>query len=216
MARIRILIIEDNRVFRDGLTVMLNEQADMRVVASIGSGNNILLRASQAKPRVILLDIGLKDLNELYVVESLRKNLPEAKVIGMGLVPSQSDILEFVEAGASGFILKDATVMEFLGTIRLVLQGGKVLPPSLTDSLFSHVVELALKKRTGTKTNAVRMTKREREIIVLIADGLSNKEIAQRINIATHTVKSHVHNVMEKLALHNRLQIANFFYEDNS
>ncbi len=216
MTKNRILIIEDNRVLRDGLTIMLNEQADMRVVATIGSGNNVLLKASQTKPHVILLDVGLKNFNELSVVELVGKNLPEAKVIGMGFVPSQSDIVEFVAAGASGFILKDATVREFLRTIRSVAQGVKVLPPSLTDSLFSHVVELALKKRKGIRTNAVRMTKREREIIVLIADGLSNKEIAQRLNIATHTVKSHVHNVMEKLALHSRLQIAKFLHEDDS
>jgi DNA-binding NarL/FixJ family response regulator len=216
MARIRILIIEDNRVFRDGLSVMLNAQPDMHVVATIGSSNNILLRATQTRPHLILLDIGLKDLNELSVVESVRKNLPEAKVIGMGFVPTQSDIVEFVAAGASGFILKDASVTEFLRTIQSVAKGEKVLPPSLTDSLFSHFVNLALKNNKGKNINAVRMTKREREIIVLIADGLSNKEIAQRLNIATHTVKSHVHNVMEKLALHSRLQIANFLHEDNA
>jgi DNA-binding NarL/FixJ family response regulator len=216
MAKTRILVIEDNRVLRDGLTLMLNDQSDMHVVATIGSGNNVLMKASQTKPHIILLDVGLKNYNELSVVESVRKHHPEAKVIGMGFVPSQSDIVEFVSAGASGFILKDASVREFLRTVRSVAKGEKVLPPSLTDSLFSHVVDLALVKRKGNPTAAVRMTKREREIIVLIADGLSNKEIAQRLNIATHTVKSHVHNVMEKLALHTRLQIAKFMHEDGS
>jgi len=120
-----------------------------------------------------------------------------------------------VEAGAAGFILKSATVKEFLGTVRSVAQGEKILPPSLTGSLFSHVIENALKKGKGKLVNAVRMTKREREIIALIADGLSNKEIAQKLNIATHTVKSHVHNIMEKLALHTRLQIAKFSHEEN-
>jgi DNA-binding NarL/FixJ family response regulator len=216
MGKKRILIIEDNRVLRDGITAVLNGQADMRVVATIGSGNNILLIASQTKPHVILLDMGLRYFRESSVVESIRKKMPEAKVIGMGFVPSQSDIVEFVEAGASGFILKDATVKEFLATIRSVAQGVDVLPPSLTGSLFSHVIEHALKKKKGNVTNAVRMTKREREIIVQIADGLSNKDIARRLNIATHTVKSHVHNIMEKLALHSRLQIAKFIHDENS
>ena len=216
MKKIRILVIEDNRILRNGITTMLNEQADMHVAATIGSGNNVLLKASQTKPHVILLDAGMKGFKESSVVDSVRKNMPEAKVIGMGFIPSQSDIVEFVEAGASGFILKDATVKEFLGTIRSVAQGAKVLPPLLTGSLFSHVIELALKKRKGKLTNAVRMTKREREIILLIADGLSNKEIAQQLNIATHTVKSHIHNIMEKLALHTRLQIAKFIHEENS
>jgi two-component system NarL family response regulator len=216
MKKIRILVLEDNRVLRDGITLMLNGQADMQVVATIGSGNNIILKASQAKPHVILMDVGLTSFKESLVIESVREKIPEAKVIGMGFAPSQSDIVEFVEAGASGFILKNATVKEFLGTIRSVAQGIKVLPPLLTGSLFSHVIELALKKRKGKLTNAVRMTKREREIIVLIADGLSNKEIARQLNIATHTVKSHVHNIMEKLALHTRLQIAKFIHEENS
>lgn len=210
MGRTRVLIIEDNRVLRDGITAMLNGQADMRVVATIGSGNNILVKLSKAKPHVILLDVGLKNFNELSIVESVIRNRPEVKVIGMGFIPSQSDIVEFVEAGAAGFILKDATVKEFLGTIRSVARGAKILPPSLTGSLFSHVVELSLTKKKGTRSNSVRMTKRERQIIVLIADGLSNKEIAQHLNIAVHTVKSHVHNIMEKLALHTRLQLAKY------
>jgi DNA-binding NarL/FixJ family response regulator len=210
MGKMRILIIEDNRVLREGLTVMLNEQADMHVVGTIGSGNNVLQKVGQAKPQVCLLDVGLKNSKELSFVKSVRKNFPETRVIGMGFVPSQSDVVEFVEAGAAGFILKDATVKEFLGTIRSVARGEKILPPSLTGALSSHFFELTLKKGKGKISTAVRMTTREREIIVLIAEGLSNKEIAQRLNIATHTVKSHVHNIMEKLALHTRLQLAKY------
>jgi DNA-binding NarL/FixJ family response regulator len=215
MKTIRILVIEDNRVLREGLAAMIDGQEDMRVVATIGSGNNILLKASQTKPHVILMDMGLKNFKESSVVESISKKMPEAKVIGMGFIPSQSDIVEFVGAGASGFILKDATVKEFLGTIRSVSQGIKVLPTPLTGSLFSYIIEHALKKGEGKLTNAVRMTKREREITALIADSLSNKEIALQLNIATHTVKSHVHNVMEKLALHSRLQVTKFIREEN-
>jgi DNA-binding NarL/FixJ family response regulator len=131
-------------------------------------------------------------------------------VIGMGLIPTQLDIVEFVQAGASGFIMKGAPVAEFLATIRSVARGGKVLPPPLTQSLFSHVVEHALKRGKRELKNAVRMTKREREIILLVAEGLSNKDIATRLNVATYTVKSHVHNILEKLALHSRLEIADY------
>jgi DNA-binding NarL/FixJ family response regulator len=215
MKKNRILVIEDNRVLLEGITNMLNEQADMHVVSTIGIGNNVLLKAKQTKPDVILMDMGLKSFKETSVIESVRGQMPEVKVIGMGFVPTQSDIVEFVEAGASGFILKSATAKEFIGTVRSVAQGEKILPPSLTGSLFSLVIELALKKGKGKMPSTVRMTKREREIIVLIADGLSNKEIAQQLNVATHTVKSHVHNIMEKLALHTRLQIAKFSHDEN-
>jgi DNA-binding NarL/FixJ family response regulator len=204
----RILIIEDNRVLCGGIQTMINGEADMRVVATLKNGSTVLPLARQKKPHIILLDGSLKNTKEPSVIKSVRKNLPNIKVIGMGFVPSQTDIVEFVEAGASGFILKEATVKEFLGTIRIVAQGGKVIPPLLTDSLFSSVIEHALKKGEGKYISTPSMTKREREIMVLIADGLSNKEIADRLNIAWLTVKSHVHNILEKLALHNRLQIA--------
>ena len=208
MTKIRILLIEDNRLLRDGLTATINGQGDMKVVAASGGNENTVLKTRTVRAQVILVDLGLRNHNGLRLVASLAKVAPDLKVIGMGLIPTQLDIAEFVEAGASGFILKDATIAEFLRTIRSVARGEKVIPPPLTGSLFSHVIEHALKRGKGSLNSAVRMTKREREIIALIADSLSNKEIAQRLNVATYTVKSHVHNIMEKLALHTRLQIA--------
>jgi DNA-binding NarL/FixJ family response regulator len=207
MKKIRILLIEDNRLLREGIATTLSGQPDIRVVASSSGNHNSLPLTRKTRPDVILVDLGLRNENGLSIVVSLTKEFPDVRVIGMGLIPSQLDIVEFVKAGASGFILKDATVKDFLRTIRSVAHGGKVLPPPLAGSLFSHVVEYALTKGKG-QVRAVRMTKREREIIALIADGLGNKEIAQGLNIATYTVKSHVHNIMEKLALHTRLQIA--------
>jgi|WetSurMetagenome_2_1015567.scaffolds.fasta_scaffold84557_2 DNA-binding NarL/FixJ family response regulator len=216
MKKIRILIIEDNRVLREGLVSLIDGQKDMRVVATLGSGNEILSLIQKVKPHVILLDLGLWNNERKHVLEKMKNDFPSIQLIGMGLIPSQSDVIESVEAGASGFILKDATTKEFLGTIRSVAEGTKVLPPQLLDSLFTHVIENALKKGRGKLANAVRMTKREREIIALIADGLSNKEISERLSIAIHTVKSHIHNIMEKLALHTRLQIAKFTREGDT
>ena len=162
------------------------------------------------------MDLGLRNENGPRIVATLAKELPKTRVIGMGLIPSQLDIIEFVEAGAAGFILKDATIDDVLRTIRSVAMGASVLPPPLTGSLFTHVIEQAVKKGKGTLALAVRMTKREREIIALIAEGMSNKEIAERLNLATYTVKSHVHNILEKMALHSRLQIATHFHETSA
>ncbi len=208
MKTIRILLVEDNRILREGIAAMINGEADMTVVAASGDGRDTLLEARKLKPHVVLLDIGVRNQNGTHVVASLTGSLPRSKVIGMGLIPSQLDIVEWVEAGASGFILKTATVEDFVGTIRSVARGAKVLPPSLAGSLFSRVIENALKKGKDNPTTAVRMTAREREIVLLIAEGLSNKEIAGRLTIAPYTVKNHVHNILEKLALHSRLQIA--------
>ncbi len=208
MKTIGIFLIEDNRLLREGISATINGQPDMKVVASTAGSNGTMRLVRKLKPHVVLMDLSLRSQNDVRIVATLTKGIPGIKVIGMGLIPSQADIVELVEAGASGFILKDATVEDFLGTIRSVARGAKVLPPSLAGSLFSHVIDSALKRGKGKLTSAGRMTKREREIIALIADGLSNKEIAQRLNIATYTVKSHVHNILEKLALHSRLQIA--------
>jgi DNA-binding NarL/FixJ family response regulator len=214
MKRIKIVLIEDNRLLRDGIKAIINKQPDLKIVAATGGNHDTLLQIRTLKPQVVLMDLGLRGENGLRVVAMLSKELPQIKVIGMGLIPSQLDIIEFVEAGAAGFILKDATLEEVLETIRSVARGMKILPPLLTGSLFTHVVDHALRKGNGKLPDAVRMTKREREIIVLITEALSNKEIAQRLNLSTYTVKSHIHNILEKMALHSRLEIATQSYEN--
>jgi len=214
MKKIRILLVEDNRILRDGIKALIDKQSDLRVVGSTGGNHDTLEKTRDLKPHVVLLDLGLRNANGVRVVQSLAKELPQTKIIGMGLIPSQLDIVEFVEAGAAGFILKDATIDDVLGTIRAVARGIKILPPLLTESLFTHVVNHALRNGKGKLPSAVRMTKREREIIILIAEAMSNKEIAQRLNLSTHTVKSHIHNILEKMALHSRLEIATHSFQN--
>jgi DNA-binding NarL/FixJ family response regulator len=211
MKKTKIFLIEDNRILRDGIKAIINKEPDLRIVAASGGNHDSLLQARRLKPQIVLLDLGLRNENGRGIVEALSRELPRTKIIGMGLIPSQLDIVEFVEAGAAGFILKDATIQDVLDTIRAVARGIRILPPLLAGSLFTHVVDLALRKGKGRLPEAVRMTKREREIIVLISEGLSNKEIADRLNLSVYTVKSHIHNILEKLALHSRLQIATHF-----
>jgi len=206
--RILVLVIEDNRLVREGLAALLNEQPDFTVVAAAEGGNAGLLQVRETKPHVVLVDATLGSHDSHRLVESVRKEVPQSKVIVMDLLPAREDIIEFIKAGANGFIVKDATIDDFVRTIRSVAEGADVVPPALTATLMSHIVDQAVARSTEAVLEAVQMTKREREITSLIAEGLSNKEIAQRLNIATYTVKSHVHNILEKLALHSRLQIA--------
>jgi len=210
---IKVAIIDDNRLVREALTAMLNKLPDMRVVASAVANATFL---AEAKPHVVLLDVGLGDQDSLRVAAALKKETPDAKIIVMDLMPVNEDIAEFVNAGVSGFVLKDATFDEFVGTIRSVAGGKKVLPPRMTESLFSQIAKEADGRGSEHVLEDVRMTRREHEVIELIGEGLSNKEIAQRLNIATHTVKSHVRNVMEKLALHTRLQIAAYSHREGT
>lgn len=211
MKKNSILLIEDNRLLREGISVIVNKQPDMIVCAAIGDGDKVIAVMEKFNPQVVLLDLGLRTQNSLALVKSIRKSFSECKVIVMDLVPLQEDIYEFVQAGVSGFTLKDSGVEDFLRTIRSVLDGVRVLPAYLTDSLFSQILKHA---NTNIKPNkieeSVRMTKRERQVIELIAEGLSNKEIGSMLHLSTHTIKSHVHNILEKLSLHTRIQIANY------
>ncbi len=209
MPPIRLLLIEDNRILREGITAMINGERDVEVAAVSDGKDNALSKTRAIRPHVALIDLGLNGQNSLDVVRSVKKEFPDVKIIGMGLAPAQDDILEFVQAGAEGFILKTASIGEMLATIRAVAGGATILPSSMTGSLFSQVAEHAIRSGKRRLKAAIRMTEREKEVIALIVDAKSNKEIAENLNIATFTVKSHVHNIMEKLALHSRLQIAN-------
>lgn len=209
MKKIKLLLIEDNRLLRNGIASMLKKQPDMQAVATVGNGENILAMMEKLHPHIVLLDLGLRSQNSIQIVKSSKQNFPETKIIVMDLIPLQSDVLEFVRAGVSGFILKDANVSDFFKTIRTVSKGGKVLPPHLTGTLFSQIVDHAINGSSASVINqSVRMTKRERQVVELIADGFTNKEIAQKLHLSPYTVKSHVHNILEKLALNTRVQIA--------
>jgi DNA-binding NarL/FixJ family response regulator len=216
MKKIRLLLIEDNHLLRDGIFSILKTHKDIVVVAASGDGKNSLPKIQKLKPNVVLLDLGLRSQNSLHVVETLKKEFPLAKIIVMDLAPVQADILQYVKAGANGFILKDASLNDFLITIRTVFEGSTVLPPLLVDSLFSQIVDNAVREGKSKLKDSVRMTKRERGVIGLLGEGMSNREIGQKIRISTYTVKSHIHNIMEKLALHTRLEIANYSYTDQT
>lgn len=206
---ISIVLIEDNPLLREGIATLIRAEPGFKVLAASADIVQALMEIRTARPQVVLLDFGLEDDDSLRVTATIHEEIPLTKVIVMGLLPAQDDIAEFVRAGASGFIMKDASFEQFLDTIRAVATGGKVLPPSLTTTLFSQITSRTTQAKRAV-IEAVRLTARERQVIDLISEGLSNKEIATRLNLATYTVKGHVHNVLEKLALHSRLEIAAF------
>jgi len=207
---IQIAIIEDNRFVRDGLTLKLNEQADFNV--SYSAANGSLEDLAKAAPQVLLLDVGLEAVDSVELAKRVRSELPRIRMIVMDLFPVHEDLVEFVNAGVSGFILKDATLEELVTTIRAVAGGRAILPSAMTSTLFSQIVEDAVLRGPAGVSEATDMTSREREVVGLIGDGLSNKAIAKSLSISPHTVKSHVRNVMDKLALHSRLQIAAYLH----
>ena len=217
MAKIQILLIEDNNLLREGIAAMLDHHGDFEVVARSEDGDAVRqLKSLGQTPDVVLLDLGLEKANSLNLMALLQEKLPTAKIIAMDILPEHVDIIEFVKAGGYGFILKNAPLEDWIKTIKTVVAGQKVLPPVLTNSLFTQIIEIALNSGKDIPANSIQFTNREREVVDLIAKGLGNKEIAESLHIATYTVKSHVHNILEKLSLSTRLQIAAFIHMKKS
>ena len=214
--KIRVLLIEDNRFLREGITNILRSHGGFAVDAHAEWEEPTVPMEGIRPPDVVLLDLGLEHESSLKLMARLRERFPESKVIAMDILPEQDDIVEFVKAGGSGFILKDAPVGDYVKTIQAVAGGATVLPAVLTKPLFTQIVESVLKSGSTVPAHAIQLTRREREIVDLISQGMSNKEIAQHLHIATFTVKSHVHNVLEKLELNTRLQIAAFVRNERS
>ena len=203
---IAVALIEDNRLVREGIKTLLDQLPGFDVVASTSGADLAVLR--RVLPDVVLLDLSLRSGDSRRAAERVREALPDTKIILMDVLPIQDEVVEWVRAGISGFVLKDASLEDLTTTLRSVAAGIDILPQAMTGSLFAEIAREAVGNGRPLALDSVRLTPREREVVGLIAKGMSNAEIAGQLHIATHTVKSHVRNVMEKLTLHTRLQIA--------
>jgi DNA-binding NarL/FixJ family response regulator len=213
---IALVLIDDNRLLREGLTAMIHSQPGFKVLAASADAEEALEQVREARPNVVLIDFGLEDHDSLSLTATVHNEVPEARVIVMGLLSTQGDVADYVRAGASGFIMKNASLDEFFATIRSVAAGDQVLPVALTTSLFEQIASRAAKLPAPVIIESVRLTNREQQVVALLGEGLSNKEIGARLHVAVHTVKSHVHNVLEKLALRSRLEVAAFHHTGKS
>ena len=190
MNKIRLLLVEDNRILRESIVSMFKKRTDMHVVGNISSGENIMKSISDHKPDILLIDLMLVNQNSLELVKLISEQFKKTQIIMMGLVPAQSSFSEYIEKGAAGFVLKDADTERFVKTILKVNRGLKVLPPPLTGSLFSELVKNAISgSNSSIVDKSTRMTKRELEVMKLVAEGFTNKEIAQELNLSKYTVK---------------------------
>ena len=207
---IQVFIADDNRLLREGLASMLLEQKDILVVGSAESGISALEQIAQCKPDVALIDIGMPDKDGLAVTQALHKDFSDVKVIILGMPDLTDEIMACIEAGAAGYVLKESSFEYLVDSIHSVQRGEPFCSPRMAASLFSRVAELTREK---VPENSVRLTKREVEIINKIAEGLSNKEIAEQLFIEVQTVKNHIHNILDKLQLHNRLQAVQYARE---
>jgi DNA-binding NarL/FixJ family response regulator len=205
-----LLIIAHNPLLRDGIADLLNEQPDMTAKAIDPEWPAARSAVVETKPQLILLDACLGACYCRQLREATQELRPTPRVIVMDLLGGPEEVVEFVESGCCGLILKNTTTEHFLASIRSAGTGDYVLPGCLTETIFSYVARRAATRGTDSIREAVTLTQREREVMGLIAEGLGNKAIATRLHIAVHTVKCHVHVILEKLALGTRLEVAAF------
>jgi len=210
---IRILIIHRSRLIREGFAFVLDHQESMSVIGSVAGVGEVVGDLEQVRPAVILLDLCLPDRGGLRDAQWIREVLPGAKILMTGLSELESDVLACFEAGAAGYLPQEASLEELLNSIQAVAAGEVLCSPKVTALLVSRIAEASRERELRRVQGLPNLTRRELEIITLVEEGLSNKEIAVRLEIEIPTVKTHIHNILEKLQLDGRREAAQYVRE---
>jgi two-component system, NarL family, nitrate/nitrite response regulator NarL len=205
---IRLFIVCDTRLYREGLAQILAGHAGITVVGAAADSEQALPGLRELSPDVVLLDSALSGATAALL--TLREEDPDTKIVALTLPETEEDVIEFAEAGVSGYVTRDASVNDLVDTIRSVNRGELICSPRIAAALMRRLSAVAAENPRGT----ARLTLREREIVQLIDAGLANKEIASRLHIELSTVKNHVHNILEKLGVHRRAEIVRLLRTD--
>ncbi len=222
---IRVALVDDQQLVRSGLGMLINSQADLSVVVQAGNGIEALQRLAVTATDVVLMDVRMPGMDGLETTRKLMQRinaapegswLAELKIVVLTTFDLDEYALAAIQAGASGFLLKDAPPEELLGAIRTVFAGDAVIAPSTTRRLLDHVAPMLSAPSLANDANAAAvasLTGREHEVFVLIANGLSNPEIATQLFVSEATVKTHVGHILAKLNARDRVQVVVIAYE---
>ena len=208
MAKIRVLITDDHTLFRQGIKTLLSAEPDIEVVAEASNGTDAVTMAAETRPDIILMDIGMTGLSSFEATRQIRKNRPETKVLFLTMYDDEDYLVECMEVGGGGYVLKDSPVAQLLAAIRDVSKGGSFLSPRmlahLVDDFRSRIKSAHQMPRFAT------LTTREKEVLKVLAEGSSVKEIASNLNLSVKTVEAHKFNLMRKLDIHNKAQLVQY------
>ncbi|WP_030910096.1 response regulator [Streptosporangium amethystogenes] len=205
----RVMVVDDHPMWRDGVARDLAE-AGYEVVAAVGEGRQAVRVAAAVRPELVVLDLRLPDLPGVEVARRLAAAEPPPRVLVLSASGEQEDVLEAIKAGASGYLLKSASKEEFLDAVRRTAGGDAVFTPGLAGLVLGEYRRLAARSAPEATP---RLTERETEVLRLVAKGLSYKQIAERLVLAHRTVQNHVQNTLNKLQLHNRVELARYAIE---
>ncbi|EKX66806.1 response regulator transcription factor [Streptomyces ipomoeae] len=210
---IRVLIADDQQMVRQGFSVLLNTQPDIDVVGQAVHGLDAIDKVTELAPDVVLMDIRMPELGGIEATRRITAEHPHIRVLVLTTFDLDEYVYEALRAGASGFLLKDASADQLAEAVRVVAAGDALLAPGITRRLIAEFSRLGTAPRAPLKDRVGDLTERETEVLALIAQGLSNAEIAERLVVAEQTVKTHVGRILVKLGLRDRTQAAVFAYE---
>ncbi|MEU7054774.1 response regulator transcription factor [Streptomyces sp. NPDC046197] len=210
---IRVLIADDQQMVRQGFTVLLNTQPDIEVVGQAVDGLDAVAKVAELLPDVVLMDIRMPELGGIEATRRITEKTPAIKVLVLTTFDLDEYVYDALRAGASGFLLKDASADKLAEAVRVVAAGDALLAPGVTRRLIAEFSRLNGTPRAPLKERVGDLTERETEVLTLIAQGLSNAEIAEYLVVAEQTVKTHVGRILVKLGLRDRTQAAVFAYE---
>jgi two-component system response regulator NreC len=208
MKKIKLVVADDHKIFRQGITKLLEDESDLQVVGEAANGREAVKKTTELKPDVVLMDIAMANLNGLEATKQIKKVLPETKVIMLTMHKNEEYILQSFQAGASGFILKEGAVEELVNAIRSIHQDKSFLSPTISKTLIDAYLR---KMETGkTETPFDLLTDREREVLQLIAEGYTNREVAKALFISVKTVEAHRAHIMAKLNIHDVAKLVKY------
>jgi two-component system nitrate/nitrite response regulator NarL len=203
--RIRILLVDDHPIVRKGLNFCLERQQHLLIVGEATNGVEALAKAKELRPDVVLLDLDLPQMSGLVVADLLRKELPNAKVLILTMHQRAEYLPRILQTGARGYLLKEASPEELVKAIETVYAGESYFSPEIARLALNQFLH-----GNGDGPNLAELTNREREVLILIAEGLSNKEIAMNLNVGVRTVETHRERIMRKLAIHSVAGLTRF------
>jgi DNA-binding NarL/FixJ family response regulator len=210
---IRVLIADDQMLVRQGLAVLLDAESGITVVGQAVDGLDAVARVAELTPDVVLMDIRMPRLGGIEATRRVTAGGATVKVLVLTTFDLDEYVYEALRAGASGFLLKDASAAELAHAVRVIAAGDALLSPNLTKRLIAEFSRTPGAPRAGFKDRVGDLTERETEVLSLIAQGLSNAEIAAHLFVVEHTIKTHVGRILTKLGLRDRTQAAVFAYE---
>ncbi|MCZ0987893.1 response regulator [Streptomyces diastatochromogenes] len=210
---IRVLIADDQEMVRQGFTVLLNTKPDIDVIGQAVHGRDAIAKTAELTPDVVLMDIRMPELGGIEATRRITADHPGTKVLVLTTFDLDEHVYDALRAGASGFLLKDASADQLADAVRVVAAGDALLAPGITRRLIAEFSRMDGPPRAPLKQRVGELTERETEVLALIAQGLTNAEIAEHLVVAEQTVKTHVGRILVKLGLRDRTQAAIFAYE---